>query len=263
MPTCYAAGLGDCDGKIEDEHFVSRSLQRMFGAVDVAGLAWQRGASKHMQPGSYAHSRVICRKHHDALDGLDGNALAYFRNLMLIANPNHISTGIRGRAKDITPTLDGRGLERWFMKTICGAIAAGTIEGVTEIPPPWIGALFTRTAWPENWAMYVEMGARAVRPDDGSFHIEFHWSDQRELNGLIIRSFAIVTLFSIVAPDGPGAALLRRPRLLGAAVQRPDGGEVLDGLPAGQHIRFALTWPGVASIAGYEQTSTAPLWRTE
>jgi hypothetical protein len=219
----------------------------MFGAVDVAGLAWQRGTSKHMQPGTYAHSRIICQKHHDELDGLDGNALAYFRNLMLIASPNHISTGIRGRAEDITAAIDGRGLERWFMKTICGAIAAGTVEGVGENPPSWIGALFARTAWPEQWAMYVETGTRTVRAEDGSFHIEFHWSDQRELNGLVIRSFSVVTLLSIVPPDVPGGALLRRPRLLGAAVQRPDGGEVLAGLPSGQHIQFVLRWPVVAA----------------
>ena len=110
MPKCYAEILGDCKGQIEDEHFISKSLQDMFGAATMSGLAWQRGSSNTLQPGSYAHSRVICQRHHDELDGLDGNALAYFRNLMLISGKNYIRTVDIGRIEDIATIIDGRAL---------------------------------------------------------------------------------------------------------------------------------------------------------
>jgi hypothetical protein len=134
------------------------------------------------------------------------------------------------------------------LKTICGAIAAAAIEGVKEIPRAWIDALFGRSPWPDQWAMYVVTGTRTVRAKDASFHIEFHWSDNRELNGLVINAFSIETLFSIAPLDVPDSALLRRPRLLGAAVERPGGGDVLQGIPAGEHIRFTLRWPGITPL---------------
>ena len=121
MPDCYAHHLGDCNGQIEDEHYIPRALQNMFGPVIVHGLAWQDGIARNLQPGTYAHSRVICQRHHDQLDGLDGIATAYFRNLMLIANPNHVSSGAPGQVDDITSAINGRALEKWFLKTICGA----------------------------------------------------------------------------------------------------------------------------------------------
>lgn len=243
MAQCYAQHLGDCQGRIEDEHFIPRSLQRMVGPVTLRGFAWQDGTSVKVQPGSYAHARVICQRHHDRLDGLDANAVAYFRNLMLIANPNHIASGVRGRAADIALVLDGRGLEKWFLKTICGAVNTNTITGVVTSPARWTEVLFDRVRWPDHWAMYVATGTHVFTKQDASFQVEFHWTAKRQLNGIIIRSFGVETLFALEEPDGSRSGLFRRPKLLGAAVQRPDGGEVLDGVPAGEHIRFRMAWP--------------------
>ena len=109
---CYAEHLGNCEGKIENEHFIPRSLQDIFGEVVVEGLAWQEGSTKKMHPSSYADSRIICKRHHDQLDGLDGIALAYFRNFMLLAGRNYVSTGKPGKIQDITPFINGRALEK-------------------------------------------------------------------------------------------------------------------------------------------------------
>jgi len=129
VATCYAQVFGDCNGAIEDEHFLPQSLQRMFGSVVIAGMAWQHGESSRSLPaGTYAHSRILCQKHHDDLDGLDGNAAAYFKNLMFMAGGQHLASGAVGRATDITPVIDGRALERWFLKLMCGAVVTGSIE---------------------------------------------------------------------------------------------------------------------------------------
>jgi hypothetical protein len=244
MPKCYAENLGDCKGQIEDEHFIPKSIQSMFGPVTMSGFAWQKGSTKSLQPGSYAHARVICQKHHDELDGLDGNATAYFRNLMLIVGQNHVGTGTPGRAEDITTMIDGRSLERWFMKTICGAISTKTIDGIGDLPDLWTQGLFTRVPWPDEWAMYVVTHPYYVtQPEDAAFHIEFYWTKDRQLNGILIKAFAVRTVFSIAPPDFVGPEVLRRPRMLGFAVQRPDNSDVLEGVPVGQDIQFRLTWP--------------------
>jgi hypothetical protein len=244
MPGCYAETLGGCSGRIELEHWIPRAFQRMMGPVDLSGLAWQQGRSIRMQPGTYAASRIICSRHHDELDTLDGNALAYFRNLLLIASARHIS-GVAGRVEDITAVIDGRALERWFLKTICGAIAAGAIEGVTQIPERWLQGLFERSEWPDQWAMYAKMGTFSVEAGSAAhFGIQFQWSGDGGLNGISVQSFGSMTMFSIEPPDFVGPAWLRRPRLLGASVQRGNGGDVLVGLPPDGHIRFEITWPG-------------------
>src|SRR4051812_19416362 len=65
MAECYAGMLGDCDGQIEDEHFVPQVLQRMVGPVVIEGMAWQRGGrTGNLRPGAYAPSRIVCQKHH-------------------------------------------------------------------------------------------------------------------------------------------------------------------------------------------------------
>ena len=243
MPKCYAEHLGDCEGKIEDEHFIPNALQRMVGEVDLGGLAWQNGSSKKMYPGTYAHARMICSKHHDQLDGLDRVALAYFRNFMLLAGQKHISTGSSGRIQEIIPVLNGRALEKWFMKTICGAITAKAIEGVSEIPHRWIEGLFSKILWPEEWAVYVSLGKWVVQPEDAAFKIDFHWAPNRILNGLVVKAFSVETVFSIEPLDlWRNPDLIRRPPALGAAIQRPNGGDILEGLPANKGLLIQMTW---------------------
>ena len=243
MARCYASGLGDCEGPIEDEHFIPKSLQDMLGPVTVEGLRWQQGSRVLMQAGSYAHSRVLCRRHHDELDGIDGVAFAYFKNLMLIASPKHVRTGALMTSTDIAAVIHGRALERWFLKTICGGVSSRNIDGMEEVPRRWIEGLFARIAWPEEWALHVALGKRVVTPSDASFHMDFHWTPERQLNGLVIRAFAFETLFSIEPLDlVANPDLVRRPANLSATVTRPGGGEAVSGVPTGHPIQFQMTW---------------------
>src|SRR5688500_405752 len=111
MPECYARALGDCAGHVEDEHFVPQVLQKMFGPVAIEGMAWQRKRRTPVLPaGAYAHSRILCRKHHDDLDGLDPNAAAYFGNLLLMAGGAFPGRDAPGASSDVVPNIDGRAL---------------------------------------------------------------------------------------------------------------------------------------------------------
>jgi hypothetical protein len=242
MPQCYARILGDCAGPIEDEHFVPQVLQRMLGPVLIEGMAWQGGRRTPMlPPGSYAHSRMLCRKHHDEMDGLDPNAAAYFGNLMLMAGGGLPGRGAIGKSTDVVPTIDGRALERWFLKFMCGAIATRSIDPARTVPDEWIAALFERVNWPDEWALHVETGTWRVSGTDAELHIEFHWAEEH-LNGLVARLTRIVSIFGLKRPDRTDG-LLRRPIMLGADVRRDHGGPALAGLGPKDHVRFQIRWP--------------------
>jgi hypothetical protein len=214
----------------------------MFGHVSIEGMAWQRGRRTPILPaGAYAHSRILCRKHHDDLDGLDPNAAAYLGNLMLMAGGGFPGRDHPGASTDVAPNIDGRALERWFLKFMCGAIATGSIDPARTVPDAWVMVLFERTAWPEQWALYFATGSRRVELPDAVLNVEFYWAGEN-LNGLGVRLMMMESLFGLEPPDRAGG-LLRRPVLLGAEVQRDHGGPALKGLGAGDHIRFKITWP--------------------
>jgi hypothetical protein len=243
MPECYAKVLNECDGPLEDEHFIPLILQDMIGPVTVGGFAWQKQSLINLAPGSYAHSRIICQRHHDLLNGFDGNAAAYFRNLMFIANPVHLATGRSGSQEDIAELIDGRALEKWLLKTICGAIASNSIEDVNEVPDEWVQALFDHIPWPEEWAMYVEtVEMRQTKVEDARLQLDFAWTADRRLNGLILRFLSVATLFALEPPDDV-TGFLKQPRVLIASIDRPDGGDVLVGVPKGEPLPFQISWP--------------------
>jgi hypothetical protein len=243
MSECYAHCLSDCHGRIEREHFIPQALQKMFGGVTVVGFAWQKGNVRTMQPSTYAAARVLCARHHDELDGLDETAIAYFRNLMLILGQKHLASGEVGRIDEIAMKIDGRRLERWFLKTICGAISSKMINPSPQIPQEWIRSLFARESWPDDWALHVAQGKRITHKEDAAFQIDFHWANQGSLNGIVVNAFASTTLFSIARPDNASPDLLRRPKKLKFLIHRPDGSDVLTGVPAGQPVHFELNWP--------------------
>lgn len=244
MPGCYASILGDCNGPVEVEHFIPNSIQSILGAVTIAGFAWQKGSSNYVLPGSYAKSKLLCTKHHDYLDGLDANAKAYFQNLMLITGKYHLTSGKIGNISDISSKIDGRALEKWCLKMICGAIKARNIGLKEDIPILWIHALFDKVPWPEEWAIYIFENSHTFQNEDVRLAIDFHWTQDNMLNGIELTAFSVRTLFTFIKPDGDIRNALYRPKGLLFKVQRPDNSDVLEGLPETDEIRFHISWPG-------------------
>jgi hypothetical protein len=202
MKRCYGHPLGDCAGPLEREHYLPVGIQKMLGNVTVCGIAWQGGGEHKMAPGTYAASHVLCERHHDEFDGLDGNALAYFQNFKYVATPAFTVPDL-GAAK-LTPSIDGRALETWMLKTICGAISAKAIEGVTDVPVEWVRALFQRDPWPADWARYLSQGEWQPARDAVGIGISFEWA-KSSLNGIVVDAFSFRTLFGVRPYGGPPA----------------------------------------------------------
>jgi len=96
--------------------------------------------------------------------------------------------------------------------------------------------------------MYVAGGThRVTKEHRPSLYLEFHWATDRHLNGLFVEVTRVVTLFGLEVPDNV-TGLLKRPRLLGAAIERDSGSPALDGMVKGEDIRFQLIWPDTPLI---------------
>jgi hypothetical protein len=206
----------------------------MLGVSAVAGLSWMQGRQINMAPGSYGVGRILCRKHHDDLDGLDVAGCSLFQNLRL-------ATLGGGHIDDLSSPINGREIEKWLLKLICGAIASRNVsETGAIVRREWIDALFDRCPWPEDWAFYTITG-QGVSDDRGAFN--FAWGPGGDLLGLGIGAFGVVSMLTIAPPDNLPESALKRPAGLGFNVQRPDGSPPLTGMAAGQPIEFKFEWP--------------------
>jgi hypothetical protein len=114
---CWAASLGDCDGKISREHLVSQALFPD-GGVRVRGFHWCKDESKNVGLGAMT-GKILCQKHNNDLSELDSAAKQTFDTF------NDAWTLHESRQKVITRswsqktfTVDGVLLERWFLKTL-------------------------------------------------------------------------------------------------------------------------------------------------
>ena len=241
MP-CYAQALGDCEGPLENEHFIPRVIQAMVGQVSVGGFPWLGDRQIVVEAGSYAYGRVICRRHHDQLDGLDPEAAAFFRNFMLVFNGIHLSTGERARFEDLTLRLDGRKLEHWMLKVICGAISTGNLQaGAVELT--WLHALFGHAPWPEHFRMSMTSSPLAEMPRDqaASFGTKFHLNAADQIIGIEMIAFGFDWTFTVGELVYPWAAV-RRSRSIGIEMHS-DGEMSIPGMKSGDRITFELVWP--------------------
>lgn len=101
MKTCWAKGLGGCSGRITKEHYISRAVTGDC-TIEVRGLPGLANDSKKIHSSALARN-MLCRAHNNGLSPLDVAAGAAFDVFW-------------GR-RPVEPTIDGRLLERWCLKT--------------------------------------------------------------------------------------------------------------------------------------------------
>lgn len=139
-PKCFARNLKNCSRTISREHYISRSILRLFGekGMTIAGMPWiPDGGQKQISVASFT-AKMLCDRHNHALSPLDAVAAAYFR--FFVAESS-------GHKVDVFLTR-GYDLERWLLKLLCGFVASGNaaLEGkrlTTWVPPTeWLDILF-------------------------------------------------------------------------------------------------------------------------
>jgi hypothetical protein len=160
-PRCYAADLADCSEKISGEHYISHGILRELSedgvAVEVEGLAWLGDDGKKKLPAKGLTSNILCKRHNEALSGLDSLAKRFFLSIDRIDKEfgSDISDG-----EDRVFLFNGHDVERWMLKTLCGMVFSGSAS--TQIAPIrgwkpntlWVKILFGKERFPNKWGIY-------------------------------------------------------------------------------------------------------------
>jgi hypothetical protein len=214
---CYLRTTRNCSDAISREHYISESVLATVEENEtskIAGLPWQTPRTFSVVGTGRLVSKVLCKRHNEALSPLDAEA---GRLIETIGNYDREFNQENPRAE--ISILCGEELEKWMLKTTCGMVAAGQVtrDGVRVepyIPEIWTSILMGKAEWPPLWGFYsaVPMGATyhsssfsyrtMSRPETG--HV---LAAEMILNG--------VALYLLLGrPDVPSAWGVYRPRTL-------------------------------------------------
>jgi hypothetical protein len=149
-PKCYAAALGDCDGRpTTREHYVSKSLLNRLGAkFFVEGLPWLD--SPRELTASRMVARVLCERHNNALSPLD----------TMIGNLYDVLASAREGREVGVNLFEGEDLERWALKILLGRTASGNVRWHNgdkerpEIPLLYLRILFGEEDMPDGCGFF-------------------------------------------------------------------------------------------------------------
>ena len=156
---CYASADANCSRKISREHFISESLLRRIelnNTAKVAGLAWQQQETFNKISIKGMASKVLCKRHNEALSHLDAAVTALaetihgFDKSDLLASEN--------------ASFNGSDLERWMLKCLHGLSTSGNIKSTPK--PECLDLLFARRDWPEHWGLYFSMSREPIYHTD-------------------------------------------------------------------------------------------------
>jgi hypothetical protein len=142
------------------EHYISAAILRQLDDLYVSGF-------RRTPDGSYSYkalsAKILCREHNHVLSPLDKVAAEAFR--ILREMQTSLDDGMPP-AQARAEIVDGRLLERWFLKVALGMIAAGqmgAVKGTVEVKSVrgdyqdrLIGVLFGRPVWPPWWGLYLD-----------------------------------------------------------------------------------------------------------
>ena len=139
--------------------------------VHVEGLSWLKGEKKKL-PTNQLKSNILCRRHNEALSGLDNIAKRFFISIQRID---------KEYAVDIDENIDrvflfnGHDIERWALKTLCGSVFSGNtsnlIAPIKDWKPnrQWLRILFGLENFPKKWGLYVSMNLDEMNEVDHGY----------------------------------------------------------------------------------------------
>lgn len=109
--------MGDCSDKISREHLISENLF-LDDDMTVEGFPWCKGKQVKIGLASLT-AKILCNQHNSDLSDVDtigGETFAAFRESRRLANQREKNP--RYRWTVVYTKIDGRGFERWCLKTL-------------------------------------------------------------------------------------------------------------------------------------------------
>jgi len=156
---CYAAALADCSPDISREHYVSHALLKLLsidGKVTIDGFLWQDSGAVGRVPAPSLTGKILCRRHNLALSPLDAVASRLFER---IDEFHHEIANSARKNENRFFLFNGHDIERWMLKTLCGAVVSGNAEirsRESNWRPPleWLKILFGEEPFAPRCGLY-------------------------------------------------------------------------------------------------------------
>jgi hypothetical protein len=161
MNDCWAACLGDCSDKISREHIISAGLF-LDDKITVQGLPWCRNEPKDIGLGALT-KKHLCTKHNSDLSFVDDGGIS----AMSVIRESTRLTSLRIEHKITHPRImrfqiDGRALERWFLKTFINIVFKQAYPIGNVSAQPWI---------PSSDLVEIAFGRKQFEPQAGLYFL--------------------------------------------------------------------------------------------
>ena len=212
MSECYAGFLGECDGGISREHYISKKVLDVLALGGTLNVAQQTAGKVHYEYTSgvetVAAAKVLCKKHNSFLSALDSHAGDFFTSVY------HCTRGgIQGLIdfSQFKTDLSGRLIEKWLLKMACGAIASGSWGGGHRmIPQEWVRVLFGFSPWPEYFNLYSSEKTEYCVPEGNHARVDFRRDPSNSILQGVTCVFMPLDLTLVLGPYH-GVPGLKRP----------------------------------------------------
>jgi len=151
--------LADCSPDISREHYVSHGLLKLLsieGKVTIDGFPWQNAGAVGRFPPATLTGKILCGRHNLALSALDAVASRLFERIDRF-HRELVDSTTRHQTRFFL--FNGHDIERWMLKTLCGAVVSGNAEirtGESNWKPPleWFEILFGEDPFPPGCGLY-------------------------------------------------------------------------------------------------------------
>lgn len=161
-PKCYAGPLANCSAEMSGEHYISHGLLRELSedgvTIEIEGFPWLKDDERKKFPTKRLLSNILCKRHNEALAGLDSIAKSFFLSIDKIDK----SYGtLHQRDEDMIFLFNGHDIERWMLKTLCGLVYSGISlsqsDRIEAWKPnhQWLQILFGEDRFRNGWGLYV------------------------------------------------------------------------------------------------------------
>ena len=216
MSHCWARSLGDCQGGISREHYISAVVLGE-GPVTVSGLPWCQEQSKELPPAALV-GNILCRHHNAALSVVDAAGGHAWRELATFSESARAAAQVprRARPKSLTKQrIDGIFFERWLLKTAINlATCSPECPRGWEPPPEAVNIAFARAEFSTGSGMYwrAQDSKLPPRSQHGLKVQVLTAGSPREFCGarLLLNNWD----FTVSTKPLEGGALIHRPKLL-------------------------------------------------
>jgi hypothetical protein len=188
-PKCYAYPLNDCSEKITAEHFISESVLKIIsnsGSLKLGRAPWLPSGEERIVSLQSLSSNILCERHNTALSPLDTNAWEFFQFLM-----GNDDRGIF--------LVNGKEIERWMLKLLCGAIYSGNaVPAMKNLTAPidWLNMLFGSETIPDGCGLSF-VNRTEYRASRHRIDFFLWWDSPNLINGISFEIWGFRFLFMV------------------------------------------------------------------